>query len=252
LKGNSHIHIPYLCVPLIAQGETIGLLHLQCRREIPPEHQDPSTPDIDQTCEIVKQLALNFNERIAMALSNLRLRDTLRQQSIRDPLTDLYNRRYMEATLERELYRSQRFQSPLGIIMLDIDFFKRFNEEFGHEAGDLMLQELGQFLQNHIRKDDVACRYGGEEFTLILPGASRDIANKRAEILLKEVKNLRVKYAGEILGPIALSLGVSIFPDHGETAAALLKAADRALLQAKKEGRDRIVISDQSKANSAE
>ena len=249
LKNSSQPHIPYLCVPMVAQGETIGLLHLQCPQEMTAENQDLPSTKATQTCEIVLHLALNFNERIAMALSNLRLRNTLRQQSIRDPLTGLFNRRYMEETLDREIYRSQRLQSPLGIIMLDIDFFKHFNDDYGHEAGDLMLREIGQFLLSHIRKGDVACRYGGEEFTLILPSASLDIAKKRAELLLKEVKKLRVEYGGEALGPITLSLGISIFPNHGETSTAVLKAADKALLQAKKEGRSRIVISTQTIEN---
>jgi diguanylate cyclase (GGDEF)-like protein len=233
--------LPYLCVPLMAHGETIGLLHLQCLQEHASETQ--SLPEIGNRLnfEMTQPLAQDFASRVAMALANLRLRETLRQQSVRDPMTGLFNRRYMEETLVREIYKAERSFSSLGILMLDIDFFKQFNEAYGHEAGDIMLQALGQFLQNNIRKGDIACRYGGEEFTLILPGASLSVARERAECLLKEVRNLNVLYGNRLLGPISLSFGISLFPEHGNKSADLLKAADTALFQAKKTGRNRCV-----------
>jgi len=181
-------------------------------------------------------------DSVALALANLKLRETLRHQSIRDPLTGLFNRRYMEETLERETRRVARAQRPLGIIMLDVDHFKLFNDTFGHDAGDSLLREFGNFLRAHVRGEDVACRYGGEEFTLILPEASLEVTRQRAEHLRGDIKHLHAQYHDQPLGAVALSLGVAVFPDHGSTGEAVLKAADAALYRAKREGRDRVVV----------
>ncbi|MCX5636920.1 MAG: diguanylate cyclase, partial [Planctomycetota bacterium] len=172
-----------LCVPLSAQGETLGMLHLQ-QRISPSTSANPGFDELSEGFnEEVQQLAVTVADYLALALSNIKLRDTLKQQAIHDPLTGLFNRRYMEETLIREISRAKRYETPLGIIMIDLDHFRRFNNTFGHEAGDLVLRDLGKFLQSNIRKEDVACRYGGEEFTLILPGAPMDITEKRAETL---------------------------------------------------------------------
>ena len=120
---------------------------------------------------------------MALSLSNLNLRETLQHQSIRDPLTGLFNRRYMDETLERERQRAARSDTSLGVIMLDIDHFKKFNDMFGHEAGDTVLEELGVLLKNHVRGSDIACRYGGEEFVLILPESPLEIVIERAELI---------------------------------------------------------------------
>jgi len=171
----------YLCIPLIAQGELLGLLHI-AQAEVEPNNLNLAH----------QRLAETIAEQIALALANLKLRETLRNQSIRDALTGLYNRRYLEDTLEREFYRADRSHQTVGIIMVDIDHFKQFNDQFGHDAGDSVLQALGSFLNEHIRKGDIACRYGGEEFTLILPGASIEVVQKRAEFLRNKVKHLSV------------------------------------------------------------
>jgi diguanylate cyclase (GGDEF)-like protein/PAS domain S-box-containing protein len=225
----------YMCVPMAAQGETVGLFHLHSTNE-PPDAAHLHLSLAQQ------QLARTVADSIALALANLRLRETLRQQSIRDPLTGLFNRRYLEETLEREIRRAARGQRPVGIIMLDLDHFKRFNDMFGHDAGDTLLRELGTFLWTHVRGEDIACRYGGEEFTLVLPDASLEAARERAEFLREEVKHLNLRHAGEPLGAVALSLGVAVFPDHGPTGEIVLKAADVALYRAKREGGDRTVI----------
>lgn len=218
----------YLCVPMMAQGEALGVLYLSYakRGQLTPAKQ---------------RLAAKVAEQSALALANLKMRETLQSQSIRDPLTDLFNRRYLETTLEREVCRTEREQQPLGIIMLDIDYFKRFNDTFGHTAGDTLLRELGKFLKGHIRAGDIACRYGGEEFMLILPAASLDVIQQRAEQLRKAVKCLKVQHYHQSLGSITLSLGVAVFPSHGLTAQEVIRAADAALYQAKAEGRDRVV-----------
>jgi diguanylate cyclase (GGDEF)-like protein len=148
----------------------------------------------------------------------------------------------MEEALNREIRRAEQNSYSVGIIMLDVDYFKRVNDTFGHEAGDLLLKDLGKFLQKSIRTFDIACRYGGEEFTLILPEASFDILKHRAENLCQQVKSLEVEYQGQRITPITISLGVALFPDNGFTALAILRAADAALYQAKHEGRDRVVM----------
>ncbi len=216
-----------LCVPMIAQGEALGMLYL-------------SSLESGTAIEAKQQLAVTVAEHISLALANIKLREKLENQSIRDPLTGLFNRRYMEESLEREIQRCDRKQQSLGIIMLDVDHFKRFNDTFGHEAGDSVLKELGQFLQKYVRGSDIACRYGGEEFTLILPEGNLEVTTKRAEQLREGIKHLHLKYRHEALGQITLSLGVASFPEHGMTGQAVIREADAALYRAKREGRDAV------------
>jgi len=160
----------------------------------------------------------------------------LRELSIRDPLTGLFNRRYLEDSLALEMIRTARKGYPIGIIMADIDHFKRFNDIHGHGAGDAVLVQVGKILCTHIRSSDFSCRYGGEEFILILPEASREITQMRAEHLREDVKHLHVQFEGQVLATVTLSLGIAMFPTHGSTTDALLKAADDALYRAKRAG----------------
>jgi len=222
-----------LCIPLIAQGELLGLLHIA----------QLDSPNPSETLNNThQQLAETIAEQISLALANLKLCQTLQNQSIRDPLTNLYNRRYLEEILEREFYRAQHNQQPIGIIMVDIDHFKQFNDNFGHEAGDRVLQKLSDFFNEHIRKGDIACRYGGEEFTLILPGAGLDVVTKRAEAIREKIKTQTLHYENQDLGIITLSIGVATFPEHGKRFEEVLKAADMALYQAKTQGRDQVKV----------
>jgi diguanylate cyclase (GGDEF)-like protein len=168
----------------------------------------------------------------------------LREQSIRDHLTNLFNRRYLQETLEREVQRAARKQVPLGLIMLDLDNFKEFNDTLSHAAGDGLLQELGKLLQGHIRQADIACRYGGDEFVLILPEASLEVTQKRAEQLLEKARQIRVEIAYQILAPVTISVGVAVFPDHGSTGEDILKSADIALYRAKRAGRNCVVVAE--------
>jgi diguanylate cyclase (GGDEF)-like protein len=181
-------------------------------------------------------------EQIGLGLANLRLRDTLRMQSVRDPLTGLFNRRYMEESLERELRRAARKEGPLGIFLFDIDYFKGLNDSLGHEVGDTLLRDLGTFLQAHVRAEDVACRYGGDEFILILPKASLAVTRQRAEQLRETVKHLGVHHHCQHLGTITLSLGMAVYPEHGITVQELLRSADEALYRSKKQGGDRVLV----------
>jgi diguanylate cyclase (GGDEF)-like protein len=223
----------YMCVPMIAQGELLGLLHI-AQPELASSHLN----------EAHQRLAETVSEQIALALANIKLRQTFQDQSIRDALTGLYNRRYLDDTLERELYRADRNQVPVGILMVDIDHFKQFNDTYGHAAGDVVLQKLGQFLNDYIRKGDIACRYGGEELTLILPGAALEVVEKRAEVIKNNVKKLIVKHENHDLGMITLSIGVACFPEHGQQFKEVLRAADTALYTAKRQGRDRVVVAE--------
>ena len=186
--------------------------------------------------------AIAVGERISLALANLRLREALRSQSIRDPLTGLFNRRYMEESLERELRRAVRNKLSVALLMVDIDHFKPFNDTFGHQAGDMLLRAMGDFLSERTRGQDVACRYGGEEFAIILSGATVEAATTRAALLRDDLNHLVVQHAGQVLGKVTVSIGISGFPDHGDTAAALLQAADQALYRAKTEGRNKAVV----------
>lgn len=218
-----------LCFPMMAQSETLGLLYL-------------CTTQANGLSESKQQLARTVAEQVALAISNLRLRETLQQQSIRDPLTGLHNRRYLEEALEQAVCRARRDRSPIGAIILDIDHFKQFNDTFGHDAGDVVLQEVAQFLQSRVRGSDIACRYGGEEMTLILPGATLDETLQRAELMCQELRELSVRHGGQTLGAITASFGVASFPQHAVTVATLLQAADAALYQAKWAGRDRVAV----------
>ncbi|MGH8727494.1 MAG: diguanylate cyclase [Burkholderiales bacterium] len=220
-----------LCVPMMAQGETLGVLHVQF-------------PDVAaKQTQARQRWSVTVGEHLALALANLELREDLMLQAIRDPLTGLFNRRYLEEALEREVLRCARKKRALGMIMLDLDHFKTFNDTSGHEAGDAMLKALSYFLLDNVRAEDIVCRYGGEEFLLIMPEASLDLARQRAEQLRQEVKGLTVQHEGNALGTVTLSLGVAAFPQHGATVNDLLRAADAALYSAKQEGRDRVAVS---------
>jgi diguanylate cyclase (GGDEF)-like protein/PAS domain S-box-containing protein len=218
-----------LCVPMTAQGEILGMLYL-------------CSPKPGYLTEAKQQLARTVSEHISLSLTNLKLYETLHNQSIRDPLTGLFNRRYLEESLVRELHTAKRTQKSLGVIMIDVDHFKQFNDTFGHEAGDNILRELGSFLQKQIRASDIACRYGGEELLLILPTATLENIQQRAESLRQGIKQLQIQYRTQPLGAVTVSMGVATFPEHGSVPETLIQAADAAMYRAKKEGRDRVVM----------
>jgi diguanylate cyclase (GGDEF)-like protein/PAS domain S-box-containing protein len=230
----------YLCVPLVAQGEALGLLHLRHQVEVVPG--ETGAKPVEWYHHAKRQRIHTIVDSLSLSLANLKLRSTLRQQSIRDPLTGMFNRRYMEETLEREILRAERNNETLGVIMLDIDHFKQFNDTFGHQAGDALLTALGHFFLSNIRGEDVACRYGGEEFILLLLETSMEKTCERAEELRDKVRYVNVAFQGQSLGTVTLSLGVSVFPQHGSTSELLIQAADQALYRAKVEGRDRVVV----------
>ena len=228
------IHPPqmgYVCLPLTVQGETLGVLCLIGAAARKGERQ-VSQP----------QLAVTVGEAIKLSLSNLKLREELREQATHDPLTGLFNRRYLEESLSRELYRAQRRKAPLCVAMLDLDHFKRFNDTFGHGAGDTLLREFGRIMLENLRKSDISCRYGGEEFVLILPDSSLADTRQRVEQIRALVRELQIRHGGQLLDTITLSAGVSGSREHGFIGRELLRAADEALYAAKQAGRDRVVV----------
>ncbi|MBP8047134.1 MAG: diguanylate cyclase [Anaerolineales bacterium] len=235
LLCNHFIHPPqggYFCLPLTVQGETLGVLSLIDNAVQKGEHPPG-----------LKQLAVTVSETIKLSLSNLRLRDELRQQAIQDPLTGLFNRRYLDETLPRELNRAQRLNSPLCVVMLDIDGFKQFNDSFGHGPGDSLLCEFASVLREHLRKSDISCRYGGDEFVLVMPDSSIMDTQQRVEqirVLLEELQH--IQGGQQSLETITLSAGIAYMPDHGTTEIDLMKAADEAMYRAKQEGRNRVVV----------
>lgn len=214
----------YTCRPLLAQGEMIGLIYLEAA---PPD--DAGAP-LSILCE-----------NISLALANNRLRASLREQSIRDPLTGLFNRRYMDEALLLEFARAARSWTPLSVVMFDVDHFKRFNDTFGHDAGDALLRAVGRCVADLFRDGDIMCRYGGEEFVVILVGANEAQAVERAEALRAAVKGVSITHMGQPLSQVSVSVGVASYPDDGVTPDNLLRRADEALYAAKHAGRDQVV-----------
>ncbi len=219
----------YFCLPLLSHGESVGVLHFQ-------------TMTASQIPESILLIANMFAEQVGLSVANLRLREALRNQSIRDPLTGLFNRRYLEETLEREIRRALRGHQPLGVVMIDLDHFKQFNDTYGHEAGDTVLRETSAFFLKSVRTEDIVCRYGGEEFVIILPMAGLKATEARAEWIRSRLREVTVLHQGRSLNQITASFGVAALPDHGTEPARLLEAADAALYRAKREGRDRVVV----------
>jgi len=229
-----------ICVPLIANGDTIGTLSMQEDDSLsasPNPHLDSDGDALARR----QQLAAAVAEHIALSVANLSLREALRLQAVRDPLTGLYNRRYMQEFLDRELHSARRKRRPLAVMMLDLDHFKRYNDSFGHTAGDKALATVGETLLRCVRAEDVACRYGGEEFTLILPECSLCQAAIRAEEIRKRLREFPALVDGQATGPLTVSIGVAAFDETTDRVDLLLKFADDALFEAKHAGRDRVV-----------
>ena len=238
----SHLIKPHsahsLCVPMVGQGDTLGILHLQFLADV--DAQPDTNPDNFRNPR--QMLATTIAAQIALSLANLRLRETLRDQSIRDPLTGLFNRRFMQESLIRELDRARRRKQPLSLLFVDLDHFKRFNDTFGHDAGDFVLRKLADVVRGFFRSDDVVCRYGGEEFAFILPESSAEDSARRANDLRIKVKDLKLEYHDKWLGSVTLSIGIATFPENGSGYDELLKVADQCLYQSKAAGRDRVTV----------
>jgi diguanylate cyclase (GGDEF)-like protein/PAS domain S-box-containing protein len=220
-----------LNVPIRNDGRVIGMILLQ---------GDITSLLATQLLDLQAVLGMIVRP-FELAVTNLYLRETLQYQAVRDALTGLFNRRYMAESLERELHRMERHHAPLSLVMIDIDYFKRINDQFGHSVGDIVLYEVGQFLLKHVRAEDIACRYGGEEFMLILPDSSLENTLRRAEQIRQQTHDLVVVHNLVRLN-FTISVGIACFPDHGHTVSELLLQADLALYQAKSLGRNRITL----------
>jgi diguanylate cyclase (GGDEF)-like protein len=218
----------------VAQGETTGVFHL-----------------ISNTSHVRDsdfKIAASAAEQIGLALANLHLRNNLRQQAIRDPLTGIYNRRYMMETLQQEFSRAKRLHSTIGVLMIDLDHFKKFNDTYGHNTGDVVLRRVAQELSKNSRTEDTVCRFGGEEFCLVCPDISLENAQYLAEKFRKRIRNLDLRIQHKPIDTVTLSIGVALFPHHAHDAELLLKSADEALYRAKAEGRDRVIVALVNKA----
>ncbi|WP_293576857.1 diguanylate cyclase [Phaeobacter sp.] len=221
---------PYFCFPILAHGETIGLMHLRAH-----------SADCE-TFTLNKKLARMCAEQVSMAISNVKMRDQLHDQSVRDPLTGLYNRRHMTDSLRRGIDRCRVTGSRLSIVAVDVDHFKKFNDNHGHDAGDMVLRAVGAAMSQICDGDEVACRPGGEEFTLILPDISPQDALTRAELLRQQIEDITVRYGERTLPRITISVGVAHYPSHGTMPQDLLRTADEALYEAKARGRNQVFV----------
>ncbi len=222
-----------ICIPLTAYGEIIGLLHIDFDHE-------KSKRNGTAASQFIESESVLFAKQTSLAISNLTLQEKLRYMAINDPLTGLYNRQYLKETFERELHRVQRSQGQLAVVMIDLDYFKKFNDAFGHAAGDLLLVEMGRLLKSFFRMEDFCCRFGGEEFLVLLSGISKDDLKARCDLFRRRLSELKLFYQDRPLGKVTCSMGVAIFPWNGENYSLLLKAADKALYRAKNDGRDRV------------
>lgn len=227
------------CLPLQAQGETIGQIYFGA---LAVESAHVGKHEMGTMRRITEQISL--------ALANLNLQQALREQSIKDPLTKLYNRRYLEETLARECSRAQRNAKPLSVLLMDIDHFKKVNDTYGHDAGDAVLVAFAKMLQQNIRKEDIACRLGGEEFVLVLPDASLEQAAVRAEKICEAARGLTIKFQRDVLN-VTVSIGACDYPEGGQTPEELIQRADICLYKAKADGRNCVVVYESGMAKQA-
>jgi len=230
-----------LCLPVVDQGNILGLLSIHDYNKL-----SPTDADHKKTVLFLETLV----NQLSLSISGIKMRDLLKDQATRDPLTNLFNRRYLEDILQRELHRAQRHGTPVSIIMIDIDHFKYINDTYGHDGGDEALAEIGLLLQKYYRKSDVACRFGGEEFILVLPEMSLKIAVQRAEIIRTSVQSLRLTLRGQEMKGLTISLGVATYPQHGTSMQTLISAADKALYRAKNLGRNRVEVAQKDPSTS--
>jgi diguanylate cyclase (GGDEF)-like protein/PAS domain S-box-containing protein len=229
----NHLQSPpprgYLCVPMMAQSEAVGILHL-------------TQPADTQMPEAKQRLAMAMAEHVAMALSNLRLNETLHNQSIRDQLTGLFNRSFMEESLELELRRAARAQNSLSVIMIAIDDFQTINENYGLDTGDSLLRRAGILLRSNVRKGDVACRFSAHTYVLVLPDSACEVSRQRAETICDLVRTIEIHFQAERVSHASASVGLAVYPNHGQTVERLLRSAEAALNRARKSGGNCVAV----------
>lgn len=228
------VHYPHFCMPLDKNSRVSGILFVQLLDETisPTAYQ-----------ELKRDIEL-FVEQVLPGLVNIQLNEKLRQQSLSDPLTGLYNRRFFMSALDNEIARAKRRKSQFSLVIMDIDHFKKYNDSFGHEAGDRILQKLSDILRVYFRESDIICRYGGEEFIVLMPETGLEDAQKRCEKLMELIHSELFLPALPKSRKVTVSIGISVFPHHSRLAEHLINKADKALYEAKAQGRNQIKISD--------
>ena len=241
----------WMGVPMIIGDRVIGMLAFD--KKIPNFYTQEQS-----------QFALAFAAQAAIAIENarlysdaqkelaekikaedklLKLQKELEEQAIRDSLTGLYNRRFLDETLSRELSRAERDKYSVSIVMLDLDHFKVFNDTYGHDVGDMMLKQLGKLLTAQVRAGDIACRFGGEEFVVVMPKASLSVAKQRANDWRMKFESQILIHEGEVLNA-TLSAGVAVYPLHGTTSEEIIRKADQAMYAAKAAGRNLVMTAE--------
>ncbi len=226
-----------ICIPMSAHGDTVGVLHLIGHRLTTDTH-------VRNLTQAKRSLGVAVAEQTALALTNIELREKLRLQALRDPLTGLLNRRFVEEWIDREAARADRTGQPFGVIMIDIDHFKTINDVHGHDAGDQMLKAVADALRGALRAGDMPCRYGGEEFLILMTDVDPDTLRARAEVIREQVAAVRLDHGGTPMPGITLSAGIALYPQHGATANDVVHAADAALYGAKHAGRNRTHVAE--------
>lgn len=233
----------YLCLPLAAHGETLGVLQVMMPSRvdrIPAQSPTPTATGVDGRQPV--DLLQRASEQIAITLANLALRERLEHQSVRDALTGTFNRRYFEESLEQALAREQRRPRGLTLVMVDVDHFKAVNDTHGHDAGDDVLRKIAQTLQQSVRASDLVCRFGGEEFAILLLETDAEAARRRTEAIVQACRTSQPMAHGRAIGPVTVSAGLARH-HAGESGADLVRRADASLYEAKRQGRDRVVDS---------
>jgi diguanylate cyclase (GGDEF)-like protein len=226
-----------LCVPMLSQGDVIGLMVVTI---------------VESKIEAIERnFVVTIAEQLGLAINNVRLRNTLRQQSTIDPLTGLYNRRYFDESLKREMIRAQRKKTSVAIVMIDLDHFKQINDTYGHDGGDQVLREAAKRILGRIRGSDVACRYGGEEIVLLLADCNSHDASLCAEAIRSSLVEIELHNLGQTIAQVSASFGVAAWPEHAIDETELIKAADRSLYMAKKAGRNRVCIAAEKRSGTA-
>ncbi|QFT34582.1 putative diguanylate cyclase YcdT [Labrenzia sp. THAF82] len=227
---------PYYCIPILAHGETVGMMHL---KPLP----DISTDAFFESYRLAQLAA----EQISLAIANSKMRDQLHQQSIRDPLTGLFNRRHFIEVLRRNVETSKRTKAPFVLASIDVDHFKRFNDNHGHDAGDMVLRAVGSTLEQACGVEELPCRIGGEEFMLLLSDTTLEAAENRAEEIRQLIEKITVRYGEKSLPKITISVGLSAYPEHGSLPQDLMQSADDALYKSKAAGRNQVTIANLAK-----
>jgi diguanylate cyclase (GGDEF)-like protein len=222
---------PYTCIPIVGRGQILGMLHL--RGDI---------LRLRETAALLNDTIERLIDQLSLSLTNIELRERLENMALRDGLTGLYNRRFLDETLERDLSKLQRDRKSGAVMLLDVDHFKRFNDSHGHQAGDEALRRVGTALLASVRQSDVVCRYGGEEFLVFLPDCNTAEATAKAEKIRAAVSGTSMTMGERVIPSVTISIGLAMFPTHAQTRAPLIQMADRALYQAKAAGRNRVVV----------